>query len=172
MLAKLGKKKLIAIVIVPIVIGLLLFVSPLGQVIGLTKASSGSGELIPGAHLPMYRMKDRVVNLATTSDTRGSFKYVKVTIMFEYSGHGVEEFQKADPKEQHKKETELNAKLDRKNAQMNDIVTSLLSVKTADELNSAAGKDRLRVELQTKFNAVLAPEYQVIKVYLVDFLIQ
>jgi flagellar FliL protein len=52
-----------------------------------------------------------------------------------------------------------------------DTIISLLSSKTADQILTAEGKNRLREEVKTKVNAVL-PKGKVGEVYIVDFVVQ
>jgi flagellar protein FliL len=52
-----------------------------------------------------------------------------------------------------------------------DTIISLLSSKTAEQILTAEGKNRLREEVKTKVNAVL-PKGKVGEVYIVDFVVQ
>ena len=52
-----------------------------------------------------------------------------------------------------------------------DSIISVLSAKTADEITTPEGKEKLRKEIRTKVNAVL-PKGQVTDVFLVDFVVQ
>ncbi len=57
-------------------------------------------------------------------------------------------------------------------SEINDIVTTTLSAKRIDELNTTDGKDRVREELKGKINAALPKTQQVAKVLFTDFVIQ
>ncbi len=52
-----------------------------------------------------------------------------------------------------------------------DTIISLLSSKTADQVMTAEGKNRLREEVRTRVNAVL-PKGKIGEVYIVDFVVQ
>ena len=56
-------------------------------------------------------------------------------------------------------------------AAIRDSIISLLSSKTADQIMSAPGKDKLREEVRAKVNAV-SPHSKVLEVYIVDFVVQ
>jgi flagellar protein FliL len=55
---------------------------------------------------------------------------------------------------------------------VHDALTTVLSAKRADEVSSAAGKERLKDELKAAINRVLPPDHQVVKVYFTEFIIQ
>jgi flagellar protein FliL len=52
-----------------------------------------------------------------------------------------------------------------------DKIISLLSVKTAEELLSPDGKERLRSEIREKVNLIL-PKGKILEVYIMDFVVQ
>ncbi len=56
-------------------------------------------------------------------------------------------------------------------AAMRDSIISLLSAKTADEILSPQGKDKLREEVRIRIRSV-APSIKVLEVYIVDFVVQ
>ena len=55
---------------------------------------------------------------------------------------------------------------------VHDVITTVLSSKRADELITAAGKERLKEELKAAINRVLPSDQQVVKVYFTDFILQ
>jgi flagellar FliL protein len=56
-------------------------------------------------------------------------------------------------------------------AAMRDSIISLLSSKTAEQLLTTQGKDKLREEVRSRMNSV-SPKIKVLEVYIVDFVIQ
>ncbi len=56
-------------------------------------------------------------------------------------------------------------------AAMRDSIISLLSSKTAEQILSPQGKDKLREEIRSRVNAI-TPEAKVLEVYIVDFVVQ
>lgn len=52
-----------------------------------------------------------------------------------------------------------------------DKILSLLSIKTADDLLTPEGKDRLRNEIREKVNPIL-PKGKIVNVFIVDFVVQ
>jgi len=71
-------------------------------------------------------------------------------------------------------EKEVEEKLSKNNvflAQTRDSIISLLSSKTADEILTAEGKDKLRQEVQARVNAFMS-KGKVMEVYIVDFVVQ
>jgi flagellar protein FliL len=54
---------------------------------------------------------------------------------------------------------------------MRDSIITLLSSKTADQILTPQGKDKLREEIRTRVNAV-SPKTKVLEVYIVDFVVQ
>ena len=56
-------------------------------------------------------------------------------------------------------------------AAMRDSIITLLSSKTADQILTPQGKDKLREEILTRVNSV-APQMKAVEVYIVDFVVQ
>jgi flagellar protein FliL len=56
-------------------------------------------------------------------------------------------------------------------AAMRDSILSLLSSKTADQILTSEGKDKLRDEIRSRVNAI-SPKIRVVEVYIVDFVVQ
>jgi flagellar FliL protein len=91
-----------------------------------------------------------LVNLADTEDVR----FVKATFKL-----GLEE----DPGESGGSDVTVAA--------MRDSIISLLSTKTAEQILTPQGKDKLREEIRSRIGA-LAPNIKVLEVYIVDFVVQ
>jgi flagellar protein FliL len=56
-------------------------------------------------------------------------------------------------------------------AAIRDSIITLLSSKTADQILTPQGKDKLREEIRERVNAV-SPQIKVVEVYIVDFVVQ
>ncbi|WP_130470456.1 flagellar basal body-associated FliL family protein [Candidatus Magnetaquicoccus inordinatus] len=97
----------------------------------------------------MYKLEPFVVNL---NEPKGS-RYLKATIQLEMSA------------------SDLKPELDRRAAQLQDVILALLTSKTFQELQSLEGKFRLREELLSRINALLV-NGTVARVYFTEFVIQ
>ncbi len=97
-----------------------------------------------------YQFEDSfIVNLAETNAER----YLKVTPVFEVESEDVQ--------------NEITEKL----PQIKDILITIFSSKTLDEVTTLSGKDRLKQEIIDKVNEVLA-KGKVTRVFFSDFVIQ
>jgi flagellar FliL protein len=97
----------------------------------------------------MYKLEPFVVNL---NEPKGS-RYLKATIQLEMSS------------------PDLKAELDRRAAQMQDVILALLTSKSFQELQALEGKFRLREELLSRINSLLVGG-TVARVYFTEFVIQ
>ncbi len=114
---------------------------------------------------PIYKLKERVLNLADKNARR----YVKIGVAVEL---GVPEgWQRLAPEERRKRAAELESEVDARAAILNDALTTIVTAKTAEDLADAAGKEALREELRARFNALLGKP-EIVKVYLTDLLVQ
>jgi flagellar FliL protein len=91
-----------------------------------------------------------LVNLADTDEVR----FLKATFQL-----GMEE----ELKEESKESAETAA--------IRDSIISLLSSKTAEQILTAQGKEKLREEIRSRVNSI-ASENRVVEVYIVDFVVQ
>ncbi|MBF0460991.1 MAG: flagellar basal body-associated FliL family protein [Magnetococcales bacterium] len=97
----------------------------------------------------MYKLEPFVVNL---NEPKGS-RYLKATIQLEMST------------------PDLKSELDRRSAQLQDVILALLTSKTFQELQALEGKFRLREELLSRINALLV-NGTIARVYFTEFVIQ
>ncbi len=112
-------------------------------------AAGVAPKAVPSPHLDVT---GRVFNLAGGA---GSFKYLKLSVEIQF----VDEkgaFAKAKGDALSKLEAGFVADHPGTLAAFNDILTTSVSSKTAGDLATPAGKEALRQELITKFNAALA----------------
>lgn len=98
---------------------------------------------------PMYPMSEFIVNLLSESGSR----YLKVALDIELSSE------------------ELAPEMDKKKSLIRDIVIRSLSSKTFEEVSTMKGKDRLKDEIVTKLNDILA-DGQVKNIFFTDFVVQ
>lgn len=115
----------------------------------------------------MVDMSTKIINLADTSGRR----YIRLTVVLEF------EPQHSTDTEEKKGETTTDpnaALLDEINTRMplmDDVVITLLSTKTYEQLYTADGKEMLRKEIMEAINARL-PEFHVLSVYFTEFVVQ
>ncbi len=97
----------------------------------------------------MFALDPFVVNL---NEPRGN-RYLKTTIQLEMDS------------------PELRGELDRRQAQLQDVILALLTSKSSKELQALEGKFRLREELLSRINALLV-NGAITRVYFTEFVIQ
>lgn len=113
----------------------------------------------------MYALDPKVVNLAEP----GGLRYLKATITLEL--WPLEDFSSFEEEERTQAEEKFLETIDDRRPKIDDIVTSLLSSKTFNEIATIEGKEQLKQELTTAINDSLG--YQgVVNVYFTDFVIQ
>ncbi len=98
---------------------------------------------------PMYPMDQFVVNLLS----EGGSRYLKVKLDIELD------------------KPELSAELDKKKPLIRDIIIRVLSSKTFEEVSTMKGKDRLKDEIVSKINEILA-DGQIKNIFFTDFVVQ
>ncbi|MBF0294044.1 MAG: flagellar basal body-associated FliL family protein [Magnetococcales bacterium] len=125
----------------------------------------------------MFKLDPFVVNL---NEPKGN-RYLKTTIQLEMDDSSA----KKDGKEEKKAESgghgggapaapeksPLEQELERRKAQLQDIILALLTSKTSKELQALEGKFRLREELLARINALLV-NGSITRVYFTEFVIQ
>jgi flagellar FliL protein len=98
---------------------------------------------------PVYPMDQFIVNLLSESGGR----YLKVTLDIELNN------------------AKLAAEMDTKRSLVRDIIIRTLSAKTYEEISTLKGKDRLKDEIVSKLNEVLA-DGRVQNIFFTDFVVQ
>ena len=99
--------------------------------------------------LPVFSLRPFVVNLA---DSKGR-RYLKVTMKLELSSD------------------ELLEEVKKRQPQIRDVILTLLSSKTSDEVDSMEGKFLLRQEIIKRVNSFLITG-KITKIYLEEFVVQ
>jgi len=98
---------------------------------------------------PVYPMEQFIVNLLSESGGR----YLKVTLDIELDND------------------KLASEIDTKHSLVRDIIIRTLSAKTYEEISTLKGKDRLKDEVVSKLNEVLA-DGRVRNIFFTDFVVQ
>ncbi len=114
----------------------------------------------------MYNTGSRIVNLMDPVGRR----YLKITVVLEFlpPDYG---YYTLPEQEREAVRNEVIAKVDARKPVIDDLLTSLLTSKTYEDIYSLDGKNRLRAEIQERVNQLLG-EPQVIAVYFTDFIVQ
>jgi flagellar basal body-associated protein FliL len=130
-----------------------------------------TSEVMPGEGV-MVDMSTKIINLADTTGRR----YIRLTVVLEFapelqpveatkkSSHGDEE-EAVDPLVAFQEQLAARMPL------MDDVVITLLSTKSYENLYTADGKENLRVEIMNAINERL-PEFHIISVYFTEFVVQ
>lgn len=114
----------------------------------------------------MYDVGSRIVNLLDPVGRR----YLKVTIVLEFLPPDYTYYTLPDA-EREAMRAEVVAKIDARKPVIDDLLTSLLTSKSYEDIYNLDGKNRLRAELQERLTQVIG-EPQVIAVYFTDFIVQ
>ncbi|MEW6178968.1 MAG: flagellar basal body-associated FliL family protein [Chloroflexota bacterium] len=120
----------------------------------------------------MVNMSTKIINLADPSGR----KYIRLTVVLEFApeetaaegesaatSHGSEEAAAAT--------SDFETRIQARMPVMDDVVITLLSTKTFEELYTAEGKERLRQELMQAIQERL-PEFHLLSVYFTEFVVQ
>lgn len=171
-----GSKKLIIVgaalgVVLAGVVAFFVVANPFGQGAGVAeaRAATEAHAAKPEAAKefgPMYRTKERVVNLAD----RDARRYLKFEMAMEFAPEETagpplkgEAFKKV--------QAELTEELTNISPAIDDIITSILTSKTSADVVTSQGKELLREELHKRLGELVAPKH-ITKVYLTQFIIQ
>jgi flagellar basal body-associated protein FliL len=141
----------------------------------------GGSELTPSEHIPvpeateaaheaepglMANMSTKIINLADSA----SRKYIRLTVALEFE-HENPEFESLGEEEKLLYEEEFTAKINGRMPMMDDVVITLLSTKTFDDLYTAEGKESLRNEIKTQIQERLT-DLHLMGVYFTEFVVQ
>lgn len=114
---------------------------------------------------PQLVISNRVFNLAGTN---AGFKYVKLTLTIQFEDEGGK-FAKAKGEALKKLEEEFAGENTGTLGAFNDILTTTVSSRTAPELATPQGKEKLRQDLTSSFNRALLAGGSKLKVTYVSF---
>jgi flagellar FliL protein len=119
----------------------------------------------PGSGI-MFNMATKIINLADT----GARKYIRLTMVLEFAPTNPE-YKTLPEEEKAAYLTEFEAEIANVMPIMDDVVITLLSTKTFEDLYTADGKEALRTELITAISERIT-EYHLISVYFTEFVVQ
>jgi flagellar basal body-associated protein FliL len=122
------------------------------QAIAEEAAHGGVGAAPKAVSAPQLNISNRVFNLAGAT---AGYKYVKLSVAVQFEDEGGK-FAKAKGEALKKLQEEFTAENAGTLGAFNDIMTTVISSKTAAELATTQGKEGLRQELITRFNRALA----------------
>jgi flagellar FliL protein len=138
---------------------------------------------------PTYVIKDRIVNLADP----GGRRYLRFSVAIEFAVHETAaslapleqpssyQLMAYDPAEDGgyqlttggaDPDKAFQAHIKKYAPAIEDVVTSVLSSKTYDEIRSAEGKDQAKKEIKDRLQRVLGEDESVTNVYFTDFVVQ
>ncbi len=126
-------------------------------------------EVLPGEGV-MVNMSTKIINLADTTGRR----YIRLTVVLEFAPEPASTEEAESSKEGEEEVdplAEFRADIDSRMPLMDDVVITLLSTKTYENLYTADGKEALRKEIMDAINNRL-PEFHVISVYFTEFVVQ
>lgn len=130
-----------------------------------THEAVAAEEFKPGDGI-MLNMSTKIINLLDP----GGRKYIRVTVVVEFAPDNPE-YESLPEEEKNAYLTEFNNKLNARLPIMDDTVITLLSTKTYEELYTAEGKEKLRLEIQ-EILAQKMPDLHIISIYFTEFVVQ
>jgi flagellar basal body-associated protein FliL len=122
-------------------------------------------EYQPGEGL-MVNMSTKIINLLDP----GGHKYIRLTVVVEVAPDNPE-YESLPEEEKTAYLTEFEDELNARMPIMDDTVITLLSTKTYDELYTADGKEKLRLEIMETLSGKL-PDLHLISIYFTEFVVQ
>ena len=122
-------------------------------------------EYLPGEGV-MVNLSTKIINLV---DPTGR-KYIRLTVVVEFAPDNPE-YDAMPAEEKTAYLTEFTDKLNSKMPIMDDAVITLLSTKTYEDLYTADGKEKLRVEIMDDLSKRL-PDLHIISIYFTEFVVQ
>ena len=114
----------------------------------------------------MYNVGSRIVNLLDPVGRR----YLKITIVLEFLPQDYT-YYTLPAAEREAMRNKVIAEIDARKPVIDDMLTSLLTSKSYEDIYNLDGKNRLRAEIQERLTQVIG-EPQVIAVYFTEFIVQ
>jgi flagellar protein FliL len=122
-------------------------------------------EFTPGQGI-MLNMSTKIINLVDP----GGRKYIRVTVVVEFAPDNPE-YETLPTEEKDAYLASFEEKLNSRLPIMDDTVITLLSTKTYEDLYTAEGKEKLRMEIMNTLSEKL-PDLQIISIYFTEFVVQ
>ncbi len=145
---------------------------PLGSVEAAVEPTPTPRVYHPGEGI-MVNMSTKIINLADPSGR----KYIRLTVVLEFAPEEAPADSKAAKSSgDHGSEAaaagnDFETRIQSRMPVMDDVVITLLSTKTFEELYTAEGKERLRLELMQAIQQRL-PEFHLLSIYFTEFVVQ
>ena len=114
----------------------------------------------------MLNMSTKIINLVDP----GGHKYIRLTIVVEFAPDNPEYGSLPEEEKTHYL-SEFEGKLNSRVPIMDDTVITLLSTKTYEDLYTAEGKEKLRLEIMDILSQKL-PDLHIISIYFTEFVVQ
>jgi flagellar basal body-associated protein FliL len=115
-----------------------------------------------------YAIKDRVVSLADP----GARRYLKASVVLELAASAPKGSTPKSPPSAEEQKKLADAFGKQHGSLVQDVLTTLLSARRADEVLQPAGRERLREEIRARLNDLLPADERVARVLITDFLVQ
>jgi flagellar FliL protein len=128
-------------------------------------ATEAPHQFVPGEGI-MVDMSTKIINLVDP----GGHKYIRVTIVVEVAPDNPE-FASLPEEEKNAYLLEFEEKLNSRLPIMDDTVITLLSTKTYEDLYTAEGKEKLRMEIMGLLSQKL-PDLHILSIYFTEFVVQ
>ncbi len=122
-------------------------------------------QLLPGEGI-MVDISTKIINLVDP----GGHKYIRVTIVVEFAPDNPD-YESLPEEEKIAYLTALEEKLNSRLPIMDDTVITLLSTKSYEDLYTAEGKERLRMEIMNTL-AQRLPDLHLLSIYFTEFVVQ
>lgn len=140
---------------------------PEGMVATLIPTPEPTKVVNPGEGV-MVNMSTKIINLEDPSGR----KYIRLTVVLEFApDFSTEATATTNSAENSDPNAAFIARVNARMPMMDDVVITLLSTKTFEDLYTADGKEALRKEILEAINARL-PDFRVISVYFTEFVVQ
>lgn len=128
-------------------------------------ATEEAHQLLPGEGI-MVNMSTKIINLVDP----GGNKYIRLTVVVEFAPDDPE-YESLPEEEKTAYLTALEEKLNSRLPIMDDTVITLLSTKSYEDLYTAEGKEKLRMEIMNTLSQKL-PDLHILSIYFTEFVVQ
>ena len=128
-------------------------------------ATEEAHQLLPGEGI-MVNMSTKIINLVDP----GGNKYIRLTVVVEFAPDNPE-YESLPEEEKTAYLTALEEKLNSRLPIMDDTVITLLSTKSYEDLYTAEGKEKLRMEIMNTLSQKL-PDLHILSIYFTEFVVQ
>jgi flagellar FliL protein len=139
--------------------------APVAESVVVATAAPEAHVYLPGEGI-MLNMSTKIINLVDP----GGRRYIRLTIVVEFAPDNPE-YQSLPEEEKTVYLTAFEEKLNSKLPILDDTVITLLSTKTYEDLYTAEGKEKLRMEIMEILSKRLV-DLHIISIYFTEFVVQ